>query len=1076
MLWNTAELAEKRRDAQVAREIVVALPANAGITAEDRIEMVRSFAEQHFVGKRLAVQLDVHAPHEGEAESERANWHAHLLVTTRRLEGEKFAVKKARDLDPEVRRAGGRAIVADGEAWGELWRDHQNRYFREHGIDLAVDPTAAHPAPHIGPVRMRVAGSEIVERAEQIRQANKAAARDPDQVLTALTRHNATFTARDLDRFLAKHLADETERQAVKQQVLEHRELIPLYDRDTGADAGRFTIAAVREQEWNALADAAALAGRRGAAVPPAVTLDLLEERGLRPDQQRAFLHAVDAGRLKLIEGRAGTGKSHVLGVIRDAYEAAGHRVVGLAPTNAVAQDLKASGFQEAGTVHAALFALKNGRTEWDRHTVVIVDEAAMLDARITGELLAATRTSGAKLILAGDDRQLASIERGGLFTELKARHGSAEITEVARQKVDWQRRVAQDLAEGRFGAAVAAYDQAGAITWTQDQDQARTALVEAWQRDTAAEPAAKRFVFAYTNRDVDALNAELRQVRRDRGELSGPEIALETKHGPAVFAIGDRVQFTDTDKKAGIYNGNAGTITAIDERSGRLSAVLDAPVHGKGREVAWSASEFAGFRHGYAGTIYKGQGKTLDHTYLYHSHHWRRAASYVALTRQRQSAQVFVARETARDTRELAWQMARGEIKAASIAWATSDELTAAQQREHAGPRSAAPADSLSAKVREALQRREASEQRAAAFWRNSAAAVPSPARDPLTDKVGAPPEMRQQRAEEFSGSAVAAGRSPAPDSLMAKVRAASESRQQQAELPASEWLIPPHVSRDGRDNLGRGLDPAGIAAAVAADASVQQAKSEPWRHLERAYRDPHAAQARLNELARAEGWAGAAARIDTAHEQLGQLRGHDGMFAGSSAQLERAYAIIAARRLGDSLRRIAEAERPAERQYREDVTTQLQRDRVGVPKLSAPAAAVLEAVHAAGTEQPGEPWHVVDTRNRPAVAQAWEAGRRNPTIAAEIDRFEKAAEQRLGGEEGIAAFLRGVHEGRPSLPGFEPRQRPALHELARGLAAARRGRSDHQLQRAQDAAEHSQEQRHRPRHRQGPSLGRLI
>ena len=76
-------------------------------------------------------------------------------------------------------------------------------------------------------------------------------------------------------------------------------------------------------------------------------------------------------------------------------------------------------------------------------------------------------------------------------------------------------------------------------------------------------------------------------------------------------------------------------------------------------REVVWSASEFDGFRHGYAGTIYKGQGKTLDHTYLYHTHHWRPASSYVALTRQRESAQVFVATETARDVRQLARQMA---------------------------------------------------------------------------------------------------------------------------------------------------------------------------------------------------------------------------------------------------------------------------------------------------------------------------------------------------------------------------------------------------------------------------------
>ena len=191
----------------------------------------------------------------------------------------------------------------------------------------------------------------------------------------------------------------------------------------------------------------------------------------------------------------------------------------------------------------------------------------------------------------------------------------------------------------------MAAFDTAGAITWTRDHEDARAALVAAWKRDTAAEPDATRFVFAYTNVDVDALNAELRQVRRDRGELAGDDTRFETKHGEADFAPGDRVQFTDTLKLAGIYNGNVGTITAIDAGDRRDPGA--AGRRGAGRRAARSNGRprnSSGFRHGYAGTIYKGQGKTLDHTYLYHTHHWRSAASYVALTRQRESAQVFVA------------------------------------------------------------------------------------------------------------------------------------------------------------------------------------------------------------------------------------------------------------------------------------------------------------------------------------------------------------------------------------------------------------------------------------------------
>lgn len=141
-----------------------------------------------------------------------------------------------------------------------------------------------------------------------------------------------------------------------------------------------------------------------------------------------------------------------------------------------MAQDLAAAGFGEAGTVHSALFRLKNGRAAWDQRTVLVVDEAAMLDARITGEVLSAARDAGAKVILAGDDRQLTAIERGGLFSEMRERHGAAEITEVTRQRVGWQRQAARDLAEGRFAAAVEAFDAARAITWTGNQDEARDA------------------------------------------------------------------------------------------------------------------------------------------------------------------------------------------------------------------------------------------------------------------------------------------------------------------------------------------------------------------------------------------------------------------------------------------------------------------------------------------------------------------------------------------------------------------------------------------------------------------------
>jgi hypothetical protein len=299
--------------------------------------------------------------------------------------------------------------------------------------------------------------------------------------------------------------------------------------------------------------------------------------------------------------------------------------------------------------------------------------------------------------------------------------------------------------------------------------------------------------VFAYTNVEVNRLNAELRQVRRDRGELGGPDVVLVTKHGEAAFATGDRVQFTDTAKKLGIYNGNAGTIIGIEAATGQISVRLDAPTGKTARTVTWLAAEFQGFRHGYAGTIYKGQGKTLDHTYLLHTHHWRAAASYVALTRQRESAQVFVSADTAHDGRQLARQMARGEMRAASVAWATADEIAATQtaklgQRDEEG-QEASDRPSMAARSKEGHAPQADERDAARVFADRAAAAAVS----------GHPQDAAVQPLEKAPGA---------------------------GDTPAEGWLITPYAdpARQGRDSLGRGTTPGEIAAAVVSDKAVQR------------------------------------------------------------------------------------------------------------------------------------------------------------------------------------------------------------------------------------------------------------
>ncbi len=513
----------------------------------------------------------------------------------------------------------------------------------------------AYEREHGGVICLRREGANVLRQAIETR--------DAEAVLAAMTEQRATFTAADLERALGKQIKAEADRARFAETLLGHSEIVALADRADGPTT-RYTTRTVLTAEQHVLRAADHLARDDRHRVGDAVRGRILGDekfRGMSGEQAAAFRHATSAEGLSLIDGQAGTGKSYTMAAIREAYEASGYRVVGLAPTNVVAQGMQRDGFTRAATAHSELFALNNGRASWNGRTVVMVDEAAMVDTKMMAMISAHADTARAKLILVGDDRQLSSIERGGMYGVLKDRYGAAELSEVRRQHKNDDRRAAEMMAEGNFHDALGIYQARSAIAWTRTQDEARAALVETWAKDSAADPGKSRFVFAYTNDDVGKLNVDLREVRRQRGEL-GEDHRLRSKDGIAAFAVEDRIQFTATDKKQGLFNGAAGTVQSIE--GSQITVKLD----GRAGELRRFDNEvFSEFRHGYAGTIYKGQGRTLDQTYLYHSEHWRSAASYVALTRHQDKAELFVATNTAADVRQLARQMARVEERRAA-------------------------------------------------------------------------------------------------------------------------------------------------------------------------------------------------------------------------------------------------------------------------------------------------------------------------------------------------------------------------------------------------------------------------
>ena len=506
------------------------------------------------------------------------------------------------------------------------------------------------------------------EEANQLRDA--IGKKDAGAVIELMTQQRATFKGRDLDRVLSKQIKDRDERGAFVKEILTRPEIVSLSEVKDGA-VTRYTTTSVLEAERQVLQAAKGLADNRQHGVKERFRAQIFNARefaGISREQAQAFLHATGPEGLAIIDGQAGTGKSFSMAAIRKAYEAQGHKVIGLAPTNAVAQDMGRDGFARATTIHSELFAVKTGRTAWNSRTVLMVDEAAMIDTKLMEQVTTFANRANAKLILVGDDRQLSSIDRGGMFAVLRDQHGASELSEVRRQSRNDDRRAAELMAEGNFHDALARYDAKGGIKWTRTQEEAQAALVRKWAADTKTDPSKTRFVFAYTNDDVSKINSAIRHVRRERGEL-GEDHKFATKRGQEAYATGDRIQIIGTDKERGLLNGHAGTITKIKGTTIHLQ--LDGRA---GQMIAFDAKEFKEFRHGYAGTIYKGQGRTLDQTYLYHSEHWRSAASYVALTRHRDKAEVFVARNTAQTLKELARQMARVDNRKAASHYFPAD------------------------------------------------------------------------------------------------------------------------------------------------------------------------------------------------------------------------------------------------------------------------------------------------------------------------------------------------------------------------------------------------------------------
>ena len=200
-------------------------------------------------------------------------------------------------------------------------------------------------------------------------------------------------------------------------------------------------------------------------------------------EQEKAFRNIAESGDISVMIGRAGTGKSYTLGAVREAYEAGGYRVRGLALSGIAAEGLQNESGIESTTIFRQLEDWENERNVLSKEQILVIDEAGMVGTSQMHEILEHAHEAGAKVILVGDNEQLQSIEAGGSFRGIIQRTGYVELAEVRRQHVEWQKQATVEFSGNSEQAekALKMYHHHGHIHELQTRQDAKDQMLEEW-------------------------------------------------------------------------------------------------------------------------------------------------------------------------------------------------------------------------------------------------------------------------------------------------------------------------------------------------------------------------------------------------------------------------------------------------------------------------------------------------------------------------------------------------------------------------------------------------------------------
>jgi conjugative relaxase-like TrwC/TraI family protein len=481
-------------------------------------------------------------------------------------------------------------------------------------------------------------------------QRSPAAAVDVDLLASelfgpdGLTADRTTFTRQELARAICDTVPAGTplklsDVDRLVTTLIASVEVIPVATRD-GCER-RYTTRELLLVEQAALAAATAEPARPVGVASWMVRDGRLAFADLSDEQMTMVAALTSSGRrVDVVAGPAGSGKTAALAEANNIWTVSGHQVLGACVSWLAAEQLEAA----TGIPTVSLAKLLH---DADRHglppgAIVVLDEASLVNTRTSHRLQQHVIAVDGKLTLIGDPHQLPEIGAGGLFAALADRPETIRLSGNQRQHEPWERDALRRLRDGDPVTALDAYTAHDRVHTAPS----RADLLATIARDYAqhTDNGEDTLVLAARRRDVTALNSAIRRELVTTGRLGNRELVVASPDGVAAYRAGDRILVTVNDRQRGLVNGARGFITEVHPRSGRLELALDS-----GATVTLDQATLANgaLTYGYAATVHKAQGLTVDTTLVYGLGPITKEHGYVALSRGRISNHLYLAEDT---------------------------------------------------------------------------------------------------------------------------------------------------------------------------------------------------------------------------------------------------------------------------------------------------------------------------------------------------------------------------------------------------------------------------------------------